>query len=72
MTNETLNSVSAVAAAPVVRCFETEDVEDWLVEEGRRFGYFDRSGMFHYGPTSHEEDGYDNPVIGNLDEGGWN
>lgn len=28
-------------------CWDTEDVEGWLVEEG--IGYFDSSGIFHYG-----------------------
>ena len=32
-----------------IRCYDNEDVEGWLVEEG--IGYFDESGIFHYGPT---------------------
>ncbi len=30
-----------------LRCWDTEDVEGWLVDEG--IGYFDGSGRFHYG-----------------------
>jgi len=32
-----------------VWCYDNEDIEGWLAEEG--IGYFDESGIFHYGPS---------------------
>ena len=33
---------------PQVRCYENEDLEGWLVDEG--IGHFDRNGMYQEGP----------------------
>ena len=34
-------------------CFDAEDVEGWLIEEG--IGHLDRSGNFQYGPSPFDE-----------------
>ena len=35
-----------------VWCYDNEDIEGWLAEEG--IGYFDESGVFHYGPSPND------------------
>jgi hypothetical protein len=69
MTNEIPNDSTAGSGVPVW-CFDTEDVEGWLVEEG--IGHFDRSGMFHYGPGPDEENSFDIPVIADFGERPYN
>ncbi len=66
MTREMASSETTQAAIPIL-CFETEDVEGWLVDEG--IGYFDESGMFHYGPAPYKEDVFDTSWIDEFDEG---
>jgi|ERR1700727_3837417 len=48
---------SAVEKIPKIGCWDTEDVEGWLVEEG--IGYFDRCGIFHYGIQPGDDYDYD-------------
>lgn len=48
---------SAVEEIPKIGCWDTEDVEGWLVEEG--IGYFDRCGIFHYGVQPGDDYDYD-------------
>jgi|NGEPerStandDraft_6_1074524.scaffolds.fasta_scaffold90951_2 hypothetical protein len=43
---------------PSMRCWDTEDVEGWLVDEG--IGYVDSGGTFHYGPKPMDEDDFAN------------
>jgi hypothetical protein len=48
---------------PKLWCWDTEDVEGWLVEEG--IGHFDSSGIFHYGIDPNDIDDSDqiHPVL---------
>jgi hypothetical protein len=48
-----------------IGCYDNEDIEGWLVEEG--IGYFDESGMFHYG-TSPKQYDIDWPIREEVEE----
>jgi hypothetical protein len=42
------------ATSSAVICLDSDDVEEFLVEEG--IGHFNRSGNFEYGPSADFED----------------
>lgn len=48
-----------------IGCYDNEDIEGWLVEEG--IGYFDESGIFHYG-TSPKQHDIDLPIREEVEE----
>jgi len=54
---ETIGQLSAVENNSKIGCWDTEDVEGWLVDEG--IGYFDRYGIFHYGIQPGDDHDYD-------------
>jgi hypothetical protein len=53
-------------SSSTIGCWDTEDVEGWLVEEG--IGYFDRCGIFHYGVQPGDDYDYDPGARDSVDE----
>jgi hypothetical protein len=44
---ECITGTHTKPASPGILLIDSDDAEGWLVDEG--IGYFDSSGMFHYG-----------------------
>lgn len=65
MSPETIRTCSQLAPRLPRRCYENEDIEPWLVEEG--IGYWDRYGNFQYGSKWDDPAEWDDDMMLEID-----